>query len=109
MNDNEINVVIAEACGFRSVPQTPWMKETGKQFFVSPTGETQLGCDDYCTDLNAMACAEQWLQSDVGVITYSHNAFTAYKQYLLQVVGGPCATARQRAEAFLRTIGKWKE
>jgi hypothetical protein len=57
---------------------------------------------DYCTDLNAMHEAEEAI---AGVL---------WRDYFerLQRHGngfGIRATAIQRAEAFLRTVGKWEE
>ena len=65
---------------------------------------------DYCNDLNAMAEAEKVLSPrDEGI----------YFLTLKQIVGDliwhrdTCrnyrATARERAEAFLKTLGKWEE
>jgi hypothetical protein len=59
---------------------------------------------DYCTDLNAMAAAEAWLSpidrdhyiDALGVMFDNAWAFAL-------------ANARQRAEAFLRTLDKWEE
>jgi hypothetical protein len=67
---------------------------------------------DYLNDLNAMHCAEEMLADDQWV---------EYRENIRTVVLGPVryvsqwckadihSTAAQRAEAFLRTIGKWEE
>jgi hypothetical protein len=56
---------------------------------------------DYCTDLNAMHEAEK-------VLTFED--WESYRDELGGSFRGCAhATARQRAEAFLRTLGKWKE
>lgn len=56
---------------------------------------------DYCTDLNAIHEAEQTLK---GMALYEHI------DQLFDLCYEPTiATARQRAEAFLRTLGKWEE
>lgn len=58
---------------------------------------------DYLTDLNAMHEAEEHLRG---------HQFQRYAEMLDDIIGslgGIRATARQRAEAFLRTLGKWKE
>lgn len=91
MTDEQINAAIADATGWTAI----W-------------GE---GCDpDYCGDLNEMHEAEK---------TLSHRDEGMYFLTLKQIVGDliwyrdTCrnyrATARERAEAFLRTLGKWKE
>jgi len=60
---------------------------------------------DYLNDLNAMHEAEKTL-------TYAQGGeMTLWIQRMTCAGYGPqlFATASQRAEAFLRTIGKWKE
>lgn len=95
MTDTEINVAIAEACGWKyhdwSHHQMPyWTDRDGRA----------IGIPDYCNDLNEMHEAEACvLLGKVGWVHYSH--------VLLQ--DAIHATARQRAEAFLRTIGKWRD
>ena len=57
---------------------------------------------DYCTDLNAMHEAEKTI--------YKHN--NLWTAYYYAVGAGPFSmhvTARKKAEAFLRTLGKWEE
>ncbi len=58
---------------------------------------------DYCNDLNAMHEAENFLKA---------NQYMVYANILDSIEGslfGIRATARQRAEAFLRVMGKWEE
>jgi len=56
---------------------------------------------DYCNDLNAMHEAEK---------TLTGKHFEDYLMELLDFIDEPIlANARQRAEAFLRTLGKWEE
>jgi len=56
---------------------------------------------DYLNDLNAMHEAEKQMNTKV--------LWEAYKAHLLNWMTEPvCASARQRAEAFLKTIGKWE-
>jgi hypothetical protein len=67
---------------------------------------------NYCTDLNAMHEAEKTLikgfedepESSELWSDYQTNLIIACKAYLSYH-----ATARQRAEAFLKTLGKWEE
>jgi hypothetical protein len=65
---------------------------------------------DYCTDLNAMHEAEK-------VLTKDRNSYLTTLAGLVEVdhlrgldADWPwvCATARQRAEAFLKTVSKWE-
>ena len=92
MNDNEINIAIAEACGWRPDKRgLGWLSPHG---YYAPE-------PDYLTDLNAMHEAEMVLTADQW-----------YKYDSLMPLRDPQkihATARQRAEAFLRTLGKWKD
>jgi hypothetical protein len=89
MTNKQINIAIAEACG--------WKEESfGPSWYESVTK-----MPDYCNDLNAMHEAEKIL---------SDQQASAYITTLcLEVQPEPKlyhATARQRAEAFLRTLGK---
>lgn len=57
---------------------------------------------DYCNDLNAMHDAEK--------LIYKHN--NMWTSYYYAIGAGPFslhATARKKAEAFLRTLGKWED
>lgn len=97
MTDKQINAAIAEACG--------WIEGVERHvqnllLIKAPP--------DYCVDLNAMHEAEKTI--------FPYYA-TVYSNKLARVTGAEmsddtdyfCATARQRAEAFLRTLGKWEE
>lgn len=60
------------------------------------------GHGNYCSDLNAMHDAEMILPIKKMMIYLKH----------LEKINGCywfCADARERAEAFLRTLGKWEE
>lgn len=94
MSDEQINVAIAEACN--KVTVDSW----GEKYPIP----------DYCNDLNAMHEAERVLT------TKGVNAWWEYVGYINRRNPTPFgsetavhATARQRAEAFIRTIGKWEE
>lgn len=110
-------IVIAEACGWILFPGdeklmsfNQWRHESGD---FRPLREPP----DYLNDLNAMHEAEK-------VLTRHQDVFQSQQQnYLMQLrsvakraddretLMWECvhATAPQRAEAFLRTIGKWIE
>lgn len=122
MSEEQINIAIAEACGWKwnyenasiatkSSPAMYWGKEP-----INPlklVAYRQL--PDYCNDLNAMHEAEKVLTE--GNWKSSLHATNRYTNELCKILG--CldtalfqfahATARKRAEAFLRTIGKWEE
>jgi hypothetical protein len=57
---------------------------------------------NYLNDLNAMAEAEN-------LVLKSAQQCRDYADFLDDGNGGHFATSAQRAEAFLRTVGKWEE
>jgi hypothetical protein len=100
MTNEQINATIAETCGWRDLTI-----ESGSGFYKGFDNGSELRPDlpDYCNDLNAMHEAEESLKG---------KQFGAYGNALTDIEGslwGIRATARQRAEAFLRTLGKWEE
>lgn len=89
-------IAIAEACGI--VTKDQW----------GPLYRTQQGmvrdCPDYLNDLNAMHQAEEILnEKQEHIMNDTLWDLMLGRKYLWH------ATAAQRAEAFLRTLGKWKE
>jgi hypothetical protein len=105
MTDEQIDAAIAKSCGWTEIDGLSAKGLMGKppkklcSFNYLP---------NYCTDLNAMHEAEK-------VILPKFSHFYANKLALITGVDCSddpcffCATARQRAEAFLRTLGKWEE
>jgi hypothetical protein len=63
---------------------------------------------DWCNDLNAMHDAEKVVTSNYSQ-TYSTELAEITKVRYYNDSDFFCATARQRAEAFLRTLGKWED
>lgn len=110
MTDQEINVAIAKECGWTVINDTLCDPRAVVKNGVQ-TGEVDMNpvasLPDYCNDLNAMHDAENTLNMDY---PSTELAITFYG-YLVKSVRSNIlcvhATARQRAEAFLRTIGKW--
>jgi len=105
MNDQQIRIAIAEACGWRFFRNggfgTRWYSKGGE-----PDTEANK-FPDYPNDLNAMHEAEKILNSA------QCNEYEWRLGCFALASDGPekrhfHKTARQRAEAFLRTIGKWK-
>ena len=96
MTNEQINKAIAEACG--------WKPTTDGGICWDCNGAPIVTLPDYCNDLNAMHEAEKSL---------SEEQKEEYFYYLVCVFGNwpkaIQANAHQRAEAFLRTIGKWEE
>jgi hypothetical protein len=97
MTDKQINAAIAQECG-------DYICECCKDI-----------CKDcyknYCTDLNAMHEAENHLGQSTNMVEYTNALYdmaclVQSLTYRWNPYGLP---ARYRAEAFLRTLGKWEE
>jgi hypothetical protein len=101
MTNQQINVAIAQACGW-TILKKPLSGFGFAAYAKEPNGDPSPGIPEYCDDLNAMHEAEDEL---------SGNQYMVYANILGAVEGslfGIRATARQRAEAFLRALGKWE-
>lgn len=111
-------IAIAKACGWKHDYDETYLMA----FWSSPKGERLENCPDYPSDLNAMAQAEETLSPHCNDndLEEERNA-QRYEHVLISVLhdtdpflGASLgdlwhATAAQRAEAFLRCIGKWIE
>jgi hypothetical protein len=96
MTDEQINAAIAEACG--------WRKEDGVYMWIA--NGIDYTCPDlwdWANDLNAMHEAEAALTEDQLWIMARQIERNWEDQWYFR------ATARQRAEAFLRTLDKWED
>jgi hypothetical protein len=89
MKNEQTRIAIAEACG------------TIKWSYALPVKCIASGVPDYCNDLNAMHEAEKTLSSA--------QLQREYADILDDGNGGHFATALKRAEAFLKTMGKWEK
>ena len=101
MTDDQINQAIAEACGICHVAKAVPMYKTSEGWVVD--------CPNYCTDLNAMHEAEKVLKGYNQIHTYVwhlNNRKDWETDFKLMEVH---ISARDRAEAFLRTLGKLGE
>ena len=102
MTDEQINAAIAEACG--------WAPDCDRGICWDQHGTAIITPPNYCTDLNAMHEAEKVLTKE---------QVREYQNYMYDMaceIDSTCgrwmpysATARYRAEAFLKTLGKWEE
>jgi len=116
MNKEAQQIAIAEACDWKDVKYTyheevdienrsivHWSGLTG----IPPEFthfKNRVRIPDYLNDLNAMHEAEENIRHD-------HDSWGKYLVFLSRSAP-ECrvfSTAAQRAEAFLRTTGKWKE
>ena len=92
MTPEEQRIAIAEAC--------PFVRKDGHWVYKAH-GVARWIFFDPLEDLNAMHEADKTIETPA-----------AYEHWLIAVVKDGYhsrATAAQRADAFLRTIGKWKE
>jgi hypothetical protein len=100
MTDKQINAAIAEACGWKDIFEHP---EFGLMGVAKDTHGCRTGIEDYTHDLNAMHEAERVLAG------MQQGYYWGYLQHITDNGFEQLhATARQRAEAFLRTLGKWE-
>lgn len=122
MTDTDINESIAEAIGFDFDPFEAHSWKSRKKWIKTPSGDLifRVSVPKYCSDLNAMdkAIAHYKTQTVYNAETFPE----AFCENLALVMGYRLgnvltfrdgghianATARQRAEAFVRTIGKWR-
>ncbi len=108
MTNKQINIAIAEACGWELLEDGSCRTKIHGLNFCAKVA-------DYCNDLNAMHEAEKALDNDFrfSVVLY-HQLIPLEDQYedhtITWLIANRLikATARQRAEAFLRAIGKWE-
>jgi len=108
MNKEQIRIKIAEACGWTPTPEGLYTKDPAG---LRPPFRHPEHLPDYLNDLNAMHEAETVL---------TEKKVRSYAFILAQVLDtSPTvdlddqflnihATAAQRAEAFLKTLGLWK-
>ena len=112
MTDQEINIAIAAACGW---------KDPRQNHGVSPQNWIKLGdasprsvFPNYCHDLNAMYEAMVSLNDkNLELFCYALDAVTDRDKRRSKTISWyahrEIATAYQRAEAFLRCKGLWKD
>jgi hypothetical protein len=120
MTPEQQRIAIAEACGWKSVRSEFSMKS----WINSDGNHVGIGTDslpNYLNDLNAMHDAEEhaihnlmdadeW--GEYGMLlkrSHPHGLFLNGEVDYHDLATILHATASQRAEAFLRTIGKWEE
>ena len=100
MSNEQINRAIAEVCGWTEIGSCDCgFKISGMPPYRSAH---KKHIPDYCADLNEMHEAEKTCRVD-------RNWIYLNELDLVCRVDAVYATARERAEALLRTLGKWKE
>ena len=114
MNEDLQRVMIARECGWKDVELRLYNEGTGMDSYIWTSGILGQGgreIPDYPRDLNAMHEAEQYLH-EKNPTQYWFYADIALKSVVWKN-GAPgvayqCASAAQRAEAFLRAVSKWE-
>jgi transposase len=105
MTDEQINAAIADACGWTKI-------NVEHRSGISPTNGLMMGAEffpKYTKDLNAMHEAEKVLMNDWANQKSYLEWLGCEDDSMKTIIAITSATARQRAEAFLRTMGKWEE
>lgn len=99
MTNQQMNVAIAEVCPDK------FRNESGLWFFQYDK-DCWMQChnNSICADLNAIHEAEKVLTDDQRDIAYARHLGS-----WVNPTSVIYATARHRAEAFLRTLNKWEE
>jgi len=113
MSPEAQRIAIAEACGFFNVRM--WSESCIASMGINAKGEYwgSLGVPDYLNDLNAMHEAEEatfcnsmlW---DIFVERLCDVTEAVNVSMIDALIITNRATAAQRAEAYLRAIGKWE-
>ncbi len=122
MTTEQQRIAIAEFCGTLGGWYCPKCRQEVSLFELQPRGEHtfHLHCDipihrdsqNYPNDLNAMHEAEKKVPLDKRDKYFEWLCRLCEKQHRMAPVGQwlvPTASSTIRAEALLRTIGKWVE
>jgi len=109
MTDNEINAAIAEACGWTEIGECENGGFRVRGFPPDKYEAHRKPIPKYTCDLNAMHEAEKVLSLQQEKDYFANIKEIVGDNIWYRTVGKTYrATARQRAEAFLWAIDKWK-
>lgn len=105
MTNEQINIAISELLGWTDISQ--YTQAVDGWYGYEPENGPHSQIPNFCNDLNAIHEAEKIILNDL----------KTWRQYvdLIRVQSAKSVnpifhlTARQRAEAFLQTLGKWEE
>jgi hypothetical protein len=118
MTDEQINIAIAEHCGFTDIIwPTGFHQQMSDEKSKKAGGRWRFQIPNYYNDLNAIHEAEKGLdwqgKTKFTEILYRHCPDSYIRGYdetewdeIFPLIN---STARQRAEAFVKTIGKWED
>ncbi len=104
MTDEQIRIAVAEACGWTVANEC--ICNVLRSSDGSPELEPIAPLPDYPNDLNAMHEAEKVLTAEQRAHYANRVASMLDQGWGFKALH---ATARQRAEALLRTLGKWED
>ena len=115
MKPEQQRIAIAEACGwecFLDNAEGYHIVDTTTGHSATLTRDGRIvdvdnTLPDYLNDLNAMQAAEKTLGPKIW--EYRQILQDSFPYSVHSPTESICATAAQRAEAFLRTIGKWED
>jgi len=114
MNKEKQKIAIAEACGWKVKRRditgyNVW--EPDAEFPAQLSNNIENKLPDYLNDLNAMHEVEKVLPDGHTYWEFIRilDDIVKHGPHVDYVADRASANAAQRAEAFLRTIGKWKE
>jgi hypothetical protein len=108
MKQEHQRVAIAEACGWTEIEPCTCCNGVSRAYEPTP-GAHKKHLPNYLNDLNAMHEAEELFYAKSDTLEGAER-MRDYSKWLCLIAKYPLhATASQRAEAFLRTIGKWEE
>jgi hypothetical protein len=110
MKELKQQIAIAESCGwtYTKTVHNPDPTAYGRHPTHTDDVSWALPLPNYLNDLNAMHEAEKVLLQHMAK-WWNYTSQLAAANSTLGTGGEAHATAKQRAEAFLRTIGKWEE
>ena len=109
MTPEQQRIAIAEACGWTDIVDSPArLHIVGCRHKEKHLGLVPI--PDYPSDLNAMHEAEKyrWI-GDLKRLHTNTIVYNAWNLYRANLKHNVHATAAHRAEAFLKTIGKWTD
>jgi hypothetical protein len=103
MTNEQINIAIAELCGWTEISH--YTQAVDGWYGYEPEDGPHSQVPDFCNDLNAMHEAEKILvgRNNWELCDYVQRLHTVTNSWIA------FATSHQRAEAFLKTLGKWEE
>ena len=104
MSEEEINIAIAEYRGWQILEPEVHRAFT-YHWAIEPDGSKSI-LPDYCNDLNAMREVEMTLSNEIYEEYWNQLIFVCMNEGEERMNS---ASAKLRAKAFVKTIGKWEE